>query len=235
MSKYTPLLTTWLFYGFLLISPFWLFNSDWTHLVAFYAAYWFSADVVHSLFMHRWAAHKTWNPPRWLQYVLSPIAVILLLGTPLTWAAWHRTHHKTSDTEKDPHSPKYKGWFYCIFRHRYHYANFKMATDRMRDKYLVWLTKHEFWIVLISHIVLLYILGVQWYLTLVAMPAAFTILFANLFIIVVPHLNDRIKNMPWAWPFVFSEAWHENHHDTPKLICSRIEITGRIVKALKWT
>lgn len=235
MNKYTPLLTTWLFYLFLAISPIWIYMSDWSHLLWFYAAYWFSADVIHSLFMHRWAAHKTWNPPRWLQYILSPISVILLLGTPLTWAAWHRTHHKTSDTEADPHSPKFKGWLYCIFRHRYHYANFKMATDRMRDKYLVFLTKYEFYIVLFSHSVLLYVLGLQWYLTLVAMPAAFTILFANLFIIVVPHLNDKISNMPWAWPFVFSEAWHKNHHDKPVLICSPIEITGRIVKALKWT
>jgi fatty-acid desaturase len=234
MNKYTPLLTTWLFYLFLAISPIWIYMSEWSHLLWFYLAYWFVADVVHSLFLHRWAAHKTWNPPRLLQYVMSIIGTIMLLGTPLTWAAWHRTHHKTSDTEADPHSPKFKGWLYCIFRHRYHYANFKMATDRMRDKYLVFITKYEFYIVLLSHIVLLYVLGPQWYLTLIAMPGAFTILFANLFIIVVPHLNDKISNMPWAWPFVFSEAWHKDHHDKPKLICSPVEITGRIVKALKW-
>lgn len=235
MNRFTPFLTSWMFYAFIAMIPFYIMNVNLTQLILTYIVYWFIADFVHSLFMHRWAAHNLWKPPRYLQYVLSLISVIYLLGTPLTWAAWHRTHHKHSDTEKDPHSPKHKGFFYCVFRHRYHNANFKTSIDRMRDSYLVNLTKHEFWVVLISHFALIYILGYQWYLCIVAMPSVFTILFANIFINVVPHYNAIVRNTPWSWPLIFSEAWHKNHHTKPVLICSKYEISGRIVKALKWT
>lgn len=235
MNKYTPLLTTWLFYLFLVISPIWIYMSEWSHLLWFYLAYWFVCDFVNGLFMHRWAAHKLWNPPRLVQYILSYMAVVFLLGTPLSWAAWHRQHHSKVETDKDPHSPSYKSWFYIVFRHRYHNANLKRAPDMLRDKYVTWLSKNEFYIVLFSHIVLLYVLGPLWYLTLIAMPAAFTILNVNFFINVVSHLGNKVSNIPWSMPFIFSEAWHKDHHINPSLIGNKFEISGRIVKALKWT
>jgi fatty-acid desaturase len=230
----TRIVTTYAMYLYLALIPFYIINASLEQFIILYAVYWFSADMVHSLFLHRWAAHQTWQAPKWLQKVFGFLGVILLLGTPITWAAWHRTHHATSDTELDPHSPKYKGWFYCIFRHRYHYADIKKARDRMRDKYFRWLGKRELEIVLITHIGLFALVGFEWFMTLLALPAALTILFANLGIIVLPHLNNKISNMPYLWPFVFSEAWHEDHHDKPKLINSKFEISGRIPKFFNW-
>ena len=234
MSRYTPVLTSWMFYVFLAFTPLWLYYSSPIHWISFYIAYWFAADFVNGLFMHRWAAHKLWNPPRWVQYVLSYIAVVLLLGTPLSWAAWHRQHHAKCETEDDPHSPSHKSWRYIVFRHRYHNTNFRKATDMLRDKYIMWLSKNEFYIVLVSHIALYIILGPMWYLTVIALPASYAVLNVNFFINVVSHLDNRVSNIPWAMPIVFSEAWHGDHHNKPTLICSKFEISGRIAKALKW-
>ena len=55
-------------------------------------------------------------------FKLSPMVeniilyLIVLTGakSPLGWAAAHRAHHQYSDTEKDPHSPKHKGFWYSI-------------------------------------------------------------------------------------------------------------------------
>jgi len=235
MSKYTPHLASGLFYIFIFMTPLWLYMSSPIHWISFYIAFWFATDFVNGLFMHRWAAHKLWNPPRVVQYILSYIAVVFLFGTPLSWAAWHRSHHAKCETEEDPHSPHHKSWFYITFRHRYHRTNFKKAVDMMRDKYVVWLSKNEFYIIVISHIALLYLLGIVWYMTLIALPAAFAILCVNFIINVLSHAGDKVKNVPWALPFVFSEAWHGDHHSKPTLICSKYEISGRIVKALKWT
>jgi len=199
-----------------------------------YIVFWFSADIVHSLFLHRWAAHQVWEPPRWLQKILSFFGVVLLLGTPITWAAWHRTHHATSDTELDPHSPKYKGLAYIIFRHRYHHADIKKARDRLKDKFFRWLGKRELEIVLIVHCTVFLLFGFEWFMTLIALPAVLTILFANIGINVLPHLNDKVTNMPYLWPVVFSEAWHGDHHNGPKLVNSKWEISGRIPQLFKW-
>ena len=233
--KYTPFVTTWLFYIFLLTIPVWLINASLIHIILAYIFYWFISDFVNSAFLHKWASHKAWNPPRWVQYVLSFAGVVFLLGTPITWSAWHRTHHKHSDTDKDPHSPDHKGWLYCTFKHRYHEANFKLATDKMRDKYFIWLTKNELYIVVLSHIVLFSVLGTMWYLTLIAVPTALAILFTNLFVNVISHLNGEVSNIPWAWPFVFADAWHKDHHYKPNQFNGKLDISGNIIKALKWT
>lgn len=35
------------------------------------------------------------------------------MGGPLRWACHHRVHHRFSDTEKDPHSPVHKGYYFA--------------------------------------------------------------------------------------------------------------------------
>ena len=40
-----------------------------------------------------------------------------LIGTPISYSAWHRTHHKNSDTIYDPHSPKDDLHGDIVFKH----------------------------------------------------------------------------------------------------------------------
>ena len=36
---------------------------------------------------------------------MSVVSMTALIGTPISYSAWHRNHHKT-DTIHDPHSPE---------------------------------------------------------------------------------------------------------------------------------
>lgn len=38
---------------------------------------------------------------------MSIFPLFLTIGSPIAWTTIHRAHHKNSDTELDPHSPKY--------------------------------------------------------------------------------------------------------------------------------
>ncbi|XP_008454222.2 palmitoyl-monogalactosyldiacylglycerol delta-7 desaturase, chloroplastic-like [Cucumis melo] len=54
---------------------------------------------------HRNLAHKSFQLPKWLEYLFAYCGVHALQGDPIDWVSTHRCHHQFVDTEKDPHSP----------------------------------------------------------------------------------------------------------------------------------
>ena len=36
----------------------------------------------------------------WFQNIMSVVSLTALIGTPISYCAWHHNHHKNSDTEK---------------------------------------------------------------------------------------------------------------------------------------
>lgn len=220
---------------YLLMLPFWFYYASWYQLLIGYVCYWFMIDIIQSLFMHRWASHNAWNPPKWLQYVLSTIGVVGLFGTPITYAAWHRTHHAFSDTEKDPHSPVFKGWVYVVFAH-YHSSQMKRAIDRIRDPYFRWLTDNMIYLMLFGNLALFALLPITWFMTIWAIPVAYTLFNTNFIVLVLSHRTGTPKNLTFlAWPLIFDDGvFHKSHHDNPKLSQSKYDISGFIVRKLGW-
>lgn len=192
-------------------------------------------DVILSLFLHRWAAHELWRPPVWLQNTLAFLGTAVLQGTPISWAAWHRTHHAHSDTEKDPHSPKYKSIFYIIFMHHFHTADLRKGIDRARNKWFAKLSKHEGKIALAFAIVLFLVLPLQWFLTIWAVPVALLNVLPDLSSNVLCHSKGIVKNRLWLWPIMFGEVYHKSHHDNMKLSYTMWDPSVRIITAFGWT
>lgn len=225
-----------LFVVYVLLLPVWLYVADWYHIVIGYFCYWFIADVVQSLFMHRWASHKSWNPPNIVQKVLSTIGVVALVGTPISWAAWHRTHHHYVDTDKDPHSPKYFSWLYILFA-RYHTAQTKRAIDHLRNPYFVWLSKHELYLILLGNLLLFTILPFIWFMTLWAIPVGYTIFNTNFFVNIVCHKKGKAENISWLyWFILFSDGiYHDYHHKNPILNHTKFDPAGFLITKLGWT
>lgn len=54
---------------------------------------------------HRYFAHRSYKTSRASQFVLAWLGCSATQKGPLWWAAQHRHHHRTSDTEEDLHSP----------------------------------------------------------------------------------------------------------------------------------
>lgn len=225
-----------LFVIYFCLLPFWIYYATWYQLIVGYLCYWFMQDIVQSLFMHRWASHKFWNPPKWVQKILSSIAVVGLIGTPITYAAWHRTHHAFSDTDKDPHSPSLQGWFHVVFAH-YHTAEVKRATDRMRDSYFVWLTKNMMSLMILGNLAVFILLPFTWFMTVWAIPVAYTIFNTNFGVLVLSHKSGKPENLSvWALPLLYDDGvFHKSHHDNPKLSQSKYDVSGWIVTKLGWT
>lgn len=61
---------------------------------------------------HRYFAHRSYRLARVPQFLLAFLGTTTVQQGPLWWAAHHRDHHRFSDTERDPHTPR-KGFWYA--------------------------------------------------------------------------------------------------------------------------
>jgi fatty-acid desaturase len=74
-----------------------------------YIFYYFAALIGISIGYHRYFSHRSFKTSQYLEILMLFFGLICGGRSAITWAAVHRLHHSTSDTNKDPHSPKYVG------------------------------------------------------------------------------------------------------------------------------
>lgn len=81
-------------------------------VVILFVVHWFASLFFQTMFLHRYGAHGmfTMTPLRErVFYILTFIAQGPSFLDPRAYAIMHRRHHKYSDTELDPHSPRQSG------------------------------------------------------------------------------------------------------------------------------
>lgn len=206
--------------------------------------YFFTTCIGGTILYHRYLSHKSFVCPKWFFYFASLCSVWGLYGTPLAWAAIHRQHHQSTDTEKDPHSPLFKRWWEVQFLSSLETPNLMLIQDLTRNKFLVFLHKRYLLIHLVITIALL-LISPAMFLYLYLWPAFLTWNIASL----TNNLghtygyrnfetNDASRNF---WPLailVFGEGWHNNHHANPgkysfKQKWWEFDIAGSIIGFIK--
>lgn len=112
-----------------------------------------------NLCYHRLLAHRSLVVPSWLERSLATIALCSLEDTPGRWVANHRLHHRHSDEEPDPHSPRdgivwaHMGWLFQRAPQRRTWSFLeKYARDILADDYYRWLERNPWAIILIYSI-----------------------------------------------------------------------------------
>lgn len=186
---------------------------------------------------HRLISHRSFSCPKFVEYFWVMAGYLAFEGSPLWWATIHRAHHRYTDTELDPHSPKYglknahSGW---IARRQYasHIDPNTQAKDLIDDplyKFLDrggnWRSAHTtaFFIGILFRIVLLVMFG--WQIALASIAAGFAVLQIPLMLNVVCHIpklgyksyatKDNSVNVWWVALLAMGEGWHNNHHASP--------------------
>ena len=163
---------------------------------------------------------------------MSVISMSALIGTPISYSAWHRNHHKYSDTIADPHSPKYNSWLYIIFRTHEQDYDLSLCTDRLRNKWQLFLTKYEIPLVFISNAILFLVLSFDLFLiwvTAVAMTTFWVMTVTG----IMCHLGE-VKDVPYMYPVAFSESFHKQHHIKPKLKHCKFDPCVWLVDRFGW-
>jgi stearoyl-CoA desaturase (delta-9 desaturase) len=50
---------------------------------------------------HRLLSHRSWNSPRWFEYLGTVLGSFSLIGSSIAWVALHKQHHRYTDKEGD--------------------------------------------------------------------------------------------------------------------------------------
>jgi len=181
---------------------------------------------------HRLLTHRSFQTPRWLEYLLALFGVLANEGGPLKWVATHRKHHAFADQSADPHSPREGFWWAHMlwWMHRDAVLD-DPAQARVNVKDLandpVYRFLERFQIVPVLALAgLLYFLGEVWG------GVGWSWLIWGMFVrtILVQHstwlvnsaahiwgyrnfsTRDTSTNLWWVALLSFGEGWHNNHH-----------------------
>lgn len=212
-----------------LLAP-WFFS--WSALGITILLHWFLGSIGICLGYHRLLSHRSFQVPKWLEYVIALIGAAALQGGPIFWIAGHRLHHAhTEDEEKDPYSARKGFWWSHMLWILYPKSDFfdadkyfRYAPDLVRDPFYLWLDKY-FLLLQIPVGVGLYLLG-GWSYVIWGMCVRSVFLWhSTWFINSVTHMwgyrtfetNDNSRNLWWAAIVTYGEGWHNNHHAYPNV------------------
>jgi stearoyl-CoA desaturase (delta-9 desaturase) len=198
---------------------------------------------------HRYFAHKSFQMNRAMQFVFAFGGLTAAQKGPLWWAAHHRTHHRYTDTDRDPHTPlrgfwwSHIGW---ILSGEYGATNYEVIEDFARYPELRFLNRHD-WIGPWSLAVASFLIGGWSGLfvgffgsTVLLWHATFTVnSFAHVFGRRRYETDDLSRNSLGVALLTGGEGWHNNHHHYPKSARQgfywwEIDVTYGVLRLLAW-
>src|SRR4029450_10091467 len=96
---------------------------------------------------HRYFSHRAFSTSRAFQFILALLSQSTAQKSVSWCAAKHRHHHLHSDTERDVHSPRHRGFWYShvgwIFVRRHAATDLVKVGDLARYPELSWLHRYE--------------------------------------------------------------------------------------------
>jgi fatty-acid desaturase len=185
---------------------------------------------------HRLLSHRAFRCKSFFEYFWVIGAYLAFQGSPIWWAAIHRAHHRYSDTNLDPHTPR-KGLPYALLGWLFDSSYLPHLNLAVHCKDLV---KNDFYKALeprrIIHPNALNLIANLAYRFLLWRLFGWTVLWANVaasigvfmmpqFLNIACHLpklgyknfptNDDSVNVWWVSVLALGDGWHNNHHAFP--------------------
>lgn len=162
-------------------------------------------EFIISAYYHRFITHKSWECPRWLEYILISICTSFGFGAVIGWAGTHRNHHHKSDVPgEDPHGPTRTWWEnITVFSKppaiRYCKSMFKdkLLFGQAQYYWPLWALGATLWSLAI---------GPEAYFFFV-----FNFFFWQIWVNIVGHTDNPLNGTGWLG----SEGYHKFHHEYP--------------------
>jgi len=226
----------------------WTFS--WSALVVAVVLYWAACGLGISMGYHRLLTHRGFETSAAFRYVLAALGTMNFQGGPVGWVGTHRIHHRDSDTENDPHSPRHGFvWahlLWCLVRDPLGRNRKAAAGDLGKERGMVWLDRW-FWVPqAVLAAVLFLIGGWSWVVWGVAVRTVFTY-HATWLVNSASHkwgyrnfeTKDDSRNNWWVALISWGEGWHNNHHAHQRsarhgMRWFEIDATYWSLRALEW-
>src|SRR4051812_25422680 len=221
----------------------------WEAVVLGIALYWLRMFGITAGY-HRYFSHRAYATSRVFQFILAFLAQSSAQKSVLWWAAKHRHHHLHSDTERDVHSPRHKGFLYShigwVFARQHDATDLVKVGDFASYPELMWLHKLEI-LPAVAVAVLCFVLA-GWSGLVVGFLWSTVLLYHATFCInSLAHVHGRKRYVTgdesrnnWLLAlFTLGEGWHNNHHAYQSSVRQgfrwwEIDVTYYILKGLSW-
>ena len=204
-----------------------LFTFNWKAFFVCLFLWWLTGGIGICLGYHRYFTHRSFDTPRWIQYLLAFFGTMAGEAGPIKWVAAHRYHHTYSDdAERDPHSPRNGFWWShmsWLFNREEFLAKYdsykKYAPDMAKDPVIRFLDKYHY-LSIFMLAALLYALGGWPFIAWGIFLRAILVYHSTWLVNSASHVwgyrsfktEDLSRNNWWVALLTFGEGWHNNHH-----------------------
>lgn len=171
---------------------------------------------------HRLFCHGGYKASTAVRRILLWFAIIAGQGSPVYWIGIHRGyHHRYADTSKDAHSPRDGFWHsYILWMFKMRKISIRSVIDLLRDRDMVFAHRNYIKIFWLSHIIIavlhfelwLYMMGLASFITLHSFLLQTSMTHISWAGYRNYNVRDHSVNVPWLFPLILGEAWHNNHH-----------------------
>jgi stearoyl-CoA desaturase (delta-9 desaturase) len=195
---------------------------------------------------HRYFSHHAFKISNYWERLIYFTMIVAANGSPLDWRTNHLDHHQSSDTEKDPTSPKRFGRI-GIYSN---YWKLKYKPQQTALKSLVWVNRnkvnwldyhrHYFKYVIVfqlSMILLSTFIGYEFFFVIVIAP----VLLSNIFLNTISAFSHRKEyktsmenhcaiNNKFINVLSPGAGMHADHHNIPGIYKSKkFDIAGKLI------
>lgn len=199
-------------------------NFSWGAVGITLFLHWITGGVGITLGWHRLVTHRSFQTPKWVEYLLVLCGTLACQSGPIEWIGLHRNHHVNSDQELDHHNSS-RGFWWSHMGWMLHKVPDKQEIIRRHTKDIADDPVYQFLdnYFLPVQIVLglaLYLMGgwsfVIWGIFLRLVLVYHCTWFVNsathLFGYRSHETSDRSTNCWWVALLTYGEGWHNNHH-----------------------
>jgi fatty-acid desaturase len=181
----------------------------------------FLGGIGQPIAIHRYFTHRAFKTNKFWHYFLMYTSVICAEGSTIIFKAAHIKHHRYTDKEGDPHSPKYMGlwkvfWGFFYQNHDENKMNMIYVKDLIRDKEHRFIHNHYFKLHAVYFFTLLMISPILVY-ALYIFPAMYSIIGGGV-VNTAGHYSEQnpgnLQNNLWV-TLLFMDGDHIYHHENP--------------------
>lgn len=202
----------------------------------------------HRLFSHR--QFQTWKP---IEYVIAILGTLAAYAPVLFWSSQHVYHHKNSDNDKDPSSPKIHGFWESFLIWRLRKSTLRKISLRnypvsriTTDPVLMFLS-NRFTLIIYTYAIILYIIDPFYLVNLFLIPAAIEHFRTNIisslshYKLPLSYRNFETKDNSYNHFIIgllsMGFGWHNNHHHNPRELVNthrwwEVDVEGQIAKLI---
>lgn len=193
--------------------------------------------------LHRYFSHRSYSMPVWKENIILFLSIFALTGNSLGWVARHRTHHKHSDSDGDPHlaSDWLRSWFW-IEPKKAISVNTNIVKDMLRNPWHRVTRDHYFKIYWGTVILSALVIGPKFTLYSFIVVGAMSMHSSGM-VNVLCHkfgyrnfeTTDKSTNNTWVNFWVKGAGLHNNHHANPGSYTTKVkpgewDLTGWFIK-----